>query len=408
MARFAGGMMETSSGKSVSPDTALQLSVVWACVRLISQTIATLPAMVYRGDGANNRVVAADHPLYSLLHDQPNAEMTAVEFWETMVACVLMTGNGYARKDYNGVGDVISLWPMAPDRMTVRRMPDGSLRYTFSPHYGATEEFDEDQLFHIKGWSTNGMVGLSPIAYARNSLGTAIAAEEAAGKFFANGLSASGFIQTGGVVLNKEQRDRFKATLREFQGSGNAGKTMLLEGPFTYNQLSITPDDAQLLATRQHSVEDICRWFDVDPSLIGQSSSRIASSALEQQMLRFLTLTLRPWLSRIESRVRASIVKPGDRGSVNFEFNVEGLLRADSAGRAALYAVYAQNGLATRNEIRRRENMPTMDGGDVLTVQSNLVPLDQLGQQPAGQTPDGFGHFPKPQDPVSAQQPVRQ
>jgi HK97 family phage portal protein len=139
--------------------------------------------------------------------------------------------------------------------------------------FGPTEEFDEDQLFHIKGWSTNGMVGLSPIAYARHSLGTAIAAEEAAGKFFANGLSASGFIQTGGAVLSKENRDRFKASLREFQGSSNAGKVMLLEGGFTYNQLSMTPDDAQLLATRTHSVEDICRWFDVDPSLIGQSSS---------------------------------------------------------------------------------------------------------------------------------------
>ena len=410
LARFAAGGPggDSPSGQHVSVDTALQLSAVWACVGLISQTIATLPVMVFAEDSNGQRTVATDHPLYALLHDQPNADMTAVEFWESMVACVLLWGNAFARKDLNVVGDVIALWPLSPERMEVRRLPDGSLLYTHRPWTGPLETFTEDQIFHIKGWSMSGLLGLSVIGYARSSMGTAMAADEAAGKFFANGLSMSGFVQTGGAVLTDEQRDRFKARMAELRGSGNTGKVMLLEGPFTYNPLSMSPDDAQLLSTREFSVDEICRWFRVPAWMIGHMTKSTSwGTGLEQQMIGFLTFTLRPWLARIEQRAKMSLVKPADRGRVFVEFNVEGLLRADSAGRAALYSVGVQNGIWTRNEVRRRENQPAEPGGDILTVQSNLVPLATLGQQPAAQTPDGFGMPPAPQA-TPQQPPVRQ
>lgn len=402
LSRWAAGIggRGSPSGKTVTVDTALQLAAVWACVQLISQTIATLPFMVFSQDAAGNRTVASDHPLYVLLHDQPNADMTAVEFWEAMVACVLLWGNAYARKDFNGLGDVVSLTPIPPDRMGVRRLDDGSLLYSYSSPTGL-EEFTEDQLFHIKGWSLNGMLGLSPIGYASASLGTAMAADEAAGKFFANGLNASGFVETGnGAVLKEDQRDRFEAKLRGFTGSGNAGKVMLLEGGFKYTPLSLSPNDAQLLATREFSVDEICRWFRVPAWMIGHMTKTTSwGTGLEQQNIGFLTYTLRPWLSRIEQRVKMSLIKPGDRGRVFAEFNVDGLLRGDSAARAALYAVFAQNGIAERDWIRRKENLPKYEGegGDKLTVQSNLIPLDDLGKKPADQTLGGFGHLQSPQ-----------
>lgn len=410
LSRFmaGGGAGNTPSGKAVTVDTALQLAAVWACAGLISQTIASLPATLYGQDADGSRTVAVNHPLYTLLHDQPNSDMTAVEFWESMLACVLLWGNAYARKDTNGLGDVIALTPMAPDKMSVRRLPDGTLLYTYTPYNARAEDFPEDQIFHIKGWSLNGLLGLSPIGYARSSMGTAMAADEAAGKFFANGLSLSGFVETGGTVLTQAQRDQFKAELATIRGSGNSGKTMLLEGPFKYNPLSMSPDDAQLLASREFSVDEICRWFRVPAWMIGHMAKSTSwGTGLEQQMIGFLTFTLRPWLTRIEQRVKMQLVKPGDRGKIFMEFNVEGLLRADSAGRAALYAVEAQNGLATRDELRRRENRPKVAGGDRPTVQSNLVFLDDLGKQPAAQTPDGFGH-PAPPQATNTQPPVRQ
>lgn len=388
LARFTDGGRDTSSGKNVTVDTALNLSSVWACVRLISQTIATLPLVIYRQDDQGRTQVARDHPLYFLLHDQPNADMTSVEFWEAMVSCVLLMGNAYAKKDVNGLGEIVSLIPLPPERMTVRRNQDGSLLYLFAPwnNVGKPEELTEDQVFHIKGWSLNGMLGLSPISYARQTFGIAMAADEAAGKFFANGLNLSGFLSTGGEVLTDAQRERFRARLNELRGSSNAGKTMLLEGPFTYNSLSLSPDDAQLLSSREFSIEEICRWFQCPPHMIGHTAKSTSwGTGLEQQMMGFLTFTLNTWLNRIEKRISHSLIAPKERGIVWPKFNVEGLLRADSAGRAALYASAVQNGYKTRNEVRDLEDDPHMEGGDLLTVQSNMQRLDLVGVLPPTQ-----------------------
>lgn len=393
----------TPSGKHVTADNALTLAAVWSCVGLISQTIATLPLMVFSKDSNGDRVAVPDHPLHSLIHDQPNADMTAVEFWEAIVAQALLWGNGYALKTVNGVGDVISLTLLLAERMTIRRMEDGSRRYYYVPwHGGRTEEYTEDQMLHIKGWSMDGLVGMSVISYARFSFGNAMSADEAAGKFFANGLNLSGFVETGGAALTAAQRQVFRESLDNLKGSGNTGKTMLLEGSFKYNPLSLSPADAQMLATREYGVDEVCRWFRVPAWMIGHMAKSTSwGTGLEQQMIGFLTFTLRPWLTRIEQRILMQLVKPKDRSRIFAEFNVEGLLRSDSAARASLYSTFAQNGIQTRNEIRRRENLPRVDvpAADEITYQSNLIMGSQADKLPTTQTPAGFGQPTPPRAP---------
>jgi HK97 family phage portal protein len=367
------------SGKVVTVDTALQLDTVWACVRLIAQTIATLPLPLYRQKGTGSSV-ARDHPLYEILHDQPNIEMTATEFWEAMVACVLLWGNAYAQIDRGFNGRVVALTPMRPDRVLIRRTADGELEYIYS-WMSTSRTLKEDEVFHIKGFSLDGLFGLSPIALARHSLGSAMAAEEASGSIFKNGMRPSGYMKSPGTAyLTKDQRDQAKRIIAEFKGSENTGGVPLLEAGWSFEQLTIPPDDAQLLQTRAFNVEVIARWFDVPPIMIGHMEKSTAwGTGIEQMMLGFLAFSLRPHMKRIEQAIRRKLIAPGERSEYYAEFNAEGLLRTDSEGRAKLYASLAQNGLRTRNELRALDNMAPHDDGDDLTVQSNLLPIGLLG-----------------------------
>lgn len=376
--RLVGG--DSHAGHKVSPRTALQLATVWACVRLISETIATLPLVVYqRNPGDDGRSVARNHSLYAILHDSPNANMTAVEFWEAVVAQLCLWGNSYSLKSFSA-GKLIALDPLRPDLMVVKLQRDGSLKFCYSDPKGYVE-YGEDEIFHVKGFSFDGMIGLSPIAHARNCLGSAMAADEASGKVFRNGMRAGGALTMQGV-LTKEQRDQVRTSMAEqLAGTANTGKLMVLEGGATYSPLSINPDDAQMLETRAFNIEEICRWFRVPPFMVGHSEKSTSwGTGLEQQMIGFLTFALRPYLARIEQGIKKSLLPANERGRVFAEFSLEGLMRADSAGRAALYASAAQNGWMTRNEIRALENRPPVAGGDELTVQSNLIPLTLLGK----------------------------
>lgn len=375
------GSSESDAGPAVSPRTALQLATVWACVRLISETIATLPLLVYQRNSADDgRSVARNHPLYAILHDSPNANMTAVEFWEAVVAQLCLWGNAYCLKSFAPGGRLIALDPLRPDLMVVRLMRDGSLKFCYSDPKGYVE-YSEDQIFHVKGFGVDGLIGLSPIAYARNSLGSARAADEASGKVFKNGMRAGGAL-TMANILNPDQRKQIRESMAEqLAGAANTGKLMVLEGGSTYTPLSMNPDDAQMLQTRSFNIEEICRWFRVPPFMVGHSEKSTSwGTGLEQQMIGFLTFALRPYLTRIEQGIRKSLLPPAERGRVFAEYSLEGLMRADSAARAAFYASAAQNGWLTRNEIRSLENRPPLAGGDELTVQSNLVPLSLLGK----------------------------
>jgi HK97 family phage portal protein len=373
------GGTDSYSGKVVNVQTAMQLAAVWACVRLISETIATLPLQVYERDAKGGRTVARDHWLHTILHDQPNANMTAVEFWEALAAQLCLWGNAYCFKTYAGT-KIISLDPLKPNLMQVKTDLNGDLIYLYTTSKGV-KTYTEAEIWHIKGFGIDGLIGLSPVSYARNSLGSSISADEASGKVFSNGMRTGGALKMG-QILKPDQRKEIRESLApELAGTSNSGKLMVLEGGMEYQPLAMNPDDAQMLQTRAFHVEEICRWFRVPPFMVGHSEKSTSwGTGLEQQMIGFLTFALRPYLSRIEQGIKKSLLLPAERTRFHAEFSLEGLMRADSAGRAALYASAAQNGWMTRNEIRELENWPAVDGGNELTVQSNLVPLSLLGK----------------------------
>jgi HK97 family phage portal protein len=373
---------QTHSGERVSVETVLQLDAVFACIRLVAQTISTLPVMLYeRGSGAGQAIVATEHPLYRVIHDRPNADMTAVDFWTAMVANKLARGNAYAaitkRRTDNSV---ISLDPLPSDRVRIDRQRDGSRTYTYV-FEGLTTVYQEEDILHLKGFSLDGYSGISAIAAGRQSLGTALSAERVAGTMFKNGMKPSGYLKIP-QFLSAPQRQQTREYLQGFTGGENAGKIPMFEGGWEFAPLSIAPDDAQFLETRSFNVETICRWFGVPPSLIGHTEkSTTWGTGLEQINLGFLTYTLRAHLKEIEQALSMKCLTPGDQTRFYAEFNVEGLLRADSKGRAEYYRTMGQSGFMTPNEIRALENLPPKPGGDNLLVQGAMMPLDVLVQQ---------------------------
>lgn len=374
------------TGRSVTVNSALQLAAVWSCVRLISETIATLPLGLYRREGRGRRVPADDNPLYVILHDQPNFDMTAAEFWECMVACLLLWGNAYALKEYTTGGKLLAVTPLRPERMRPFRNKAGTIVYRYDDPETPERHRDyrEDEILHLKGFGTNGIEGLSPIAYARHSFGNAMAIEESVTSTFRNMVRPSGVLTTD-QVLKQSTVDQYGDKLADkFAGTMASGKVIVLQGGFKYQPVAMNPEDAQMLQSRAFAVEEICRWFRVPPWMIGHTEKVTSwGTGIEQQMIAFLTFALKPYLVRIEQAVRKSLISPLDQRILYAEFNLEGLLRADSTGRAQLYSQMAQNGIYTRNEIRARENLPPLPGGDALTVQVNLVPIDMLGKIPA-------------------------
>jgi len=359
----------------------LALAAAWACVRLKSRVVGSLPMTVYSKQEGNGRQEESDHWLYGLLHDSPNAEQTPYEFWAGMVGCLDLWGNGYAEKSLGALGRTTALTPIAPDAMRVRRDSDGARIYSFSDR-GRREELPEDKIFHLRGLTLGGDIGLSAVAAGCQSLSGALSAERTAANLVGRGLQISGFMETGQTKLLPEQRKDLVDIFDAFTGSDHAGKIMPLEKDFKFQPLRMNPAEAQLLETRGRNVEEICRWFDTPPILIGHASQgqTMWGSGVEQIFLGWLTTGLNPLFVSIEQAARKQLLPPEERSRFKPEFNREGLLAADSAARAALYSALGQNGVMTRNEMRAKENLPSQPGGDVLTVQSNLVPLDQLGK----------------------------
>ncbi|WP_062206777.1 phage portal protein [Aureimonas sp. AU12] len=384
--RVLGGGGESDAGETVTVDVALQLATAWACVRLISETVATLPFMLYRDERDGSRTVAKDDPLYGILHDQPNADQTAVEFWEGVVFCILTWGNAYAEKVFIG-SRLVALLPLRADWMRVGRDESGARVYRYGDPKGR-RELTEDEVMHVRGFGNGGDVGLSPILYGRQTLGAARAADKAAAKMFANGVRPSGVLEMSQILKPDQRKDIRENVIAPFAGAMNAGGVFLAEGGMKFSPVTFTPEDAQMLETRAFHVEEICRWFNVPPILIGHSSSgqTMWGSGVEQIMLGWLVLGLRSILKRIESAAKRSLITPDRRAGLHPEFNIEGLLRADSKTRAELISTYVQNGIWSRNEVRQRENMPPYAGGEIYTAQTNLSPVDRLGTQVAVKT----------------------
>jgi HK97 family phage portal protein len=372
------GGVGTFLGKRVSVDHALQLSTVWACVRLISETMATLPLGFYRRNADGSRTMASDHPLYEVLHNQPNANQTAVVLWEVSVASLLLWGNLYIEVRRDIVGVVRALDFLHPARVSVRRRPDGAIEYSYRDYSanGEPRVIPEQNLMHIPAFSTDGILGISPILYGANVFGTAIETDRTSAETFRDSMRSPGII-TMDAVLKPGQRDEIRAHVKKVTEDGDL---MVLEKGAGFQKLGFDPVTAELLASRQYNTEEISRWFRVDPAMIGHGGKDSNwGTGLEQKMLWFLTFTLRHWCVRIEQAVRKNLLTPVERKTFFAEYNMDALLRSDSAGRAAFFTSMTNNGILTRDEVRALDNWPPMGGNaGVLTVQSAMINIDDM------------------------------
>ncbi|WP_109392618.1 phage portal protein [Pseudomonas aeruginosa] len=375
----------SASGKNVTVDKALQLSTVWACVRLLSESVSTLPLKLYRRLPDGSREQAKDHPLFRLLCRTPNAEMTPQRFMLMVVASICLRGNAFVEKKMIGTR-VVALVPLLPQYMRVKREDSGRLKYTYTEN-GVERVIPEKNLMHIRGFGLDGVCGMLPVTMGREIFGSAMSAEEAAAKVFAQGMQASGIL-SGDTTLTPKQREDLRASLTAFMGSQNAGKIMVAEAGLKYQGITMNPEAAQMLESRSFNVEEMCRWFRVPPFMVGHMDKQSSwASSVEAQNLHFLTNSLRPLLVNIEQEITRCLIGEADADEFFAEFAVEGLLRADSTARAAWYNTALQNGWMSRNEVRRLENLPPIEGGGVFTVQSALVPLEQLGATAGGVSP---------------------
>ncbi|HBN8183976.1 TPA: phage portal protein [Pseudomonas aeruginosa] len=375
----------SASGKNVTVDKALQLSTVWACVRLLSESVSTLPLKLYRRLPDGSREQAKDHPLFRLLCRTPNAEMTPQRFMLMVVASICLRGNAFVEKKMIGTR-VVALVPLLPQYMRVKREDSGRLKYTYTEN-GVERVIPEKNLMHIRGFGLDGVCGMLPVTMGREIFGSAMSAEEAAAKVFAQGMQASGIL-SGDTTLTPKQREDLRASLTAFMGSQNAGKIMVAEAGLKYQGITMNPEAAQMLESRSFNVEEMCRWFRVPPFMVGHMDKQSSwASSVEAQNLHFLTNSLRPLLVNIEQEITRCLIGEADADEFFAEFAVEGLLRADSTARAAWYNTALQNGWMSRNEVRRLENLPPIEGGNVFTVQSALVPLEQLGATAGGVSP---------------------
>lgn len=367
------------AGKPVTMSTALQLSTVYACIQRTAQVIAALPLDVY-AKGASGRV-REDGPLAELITSSPNADQTALEFWEGMVAWLCATGNAYAEIDWVN-GRPVSLSPMGSNQVRPFRTASGDLAYEVAdrpPNRRVTiRVVARENMLHLRGWGFGGDEGLSPIRFGVNSMSAAIAADEASGKVFASGLSAQGALTTD-MSLTADQKRDLRTIMESYTGSERAGKIMVLERGLKYSQLSINPEDAQMLETRRYSVEEICRWFGVPPIVIGHSADgqTMWGSGVEAIMLSWLQLGVNPILKRVEQRIRKQLIPARDRSRLYAEFNREAMLQMDSASKSAFLREMAGSGTMTANERRAKLNMPRVDdpAADVLWVQGAMVPM---------------------------------
>lgn len=374
--RPEGWADNVNAGVPVTEMGILGLSAAWACVNLLAGTIASLPIMVYRTDAAGNRVPARDHPLYRVLHDSPNYDQTSLDFWEGGQAALELRGNMHARIERFGER-IIALHPFFNPSIT--RQSNGALRYRWTEN-GKSWDEPQENVFHVRGFGGSPLGGLSTLSYGRQVFGLSLAVNNAAQVTFANGVRPSLiFSAPADKTLGEAVRGPLEKALQDkHAGAMNAGRPMLLEGGITPHQISLSPEDAQMLESRSFSVEEICRFFEVPPHMIGHTEKSTSwGTGLEEQTLRFQKFTLRRRLKRIEQAIAKQLLTPADRvAGIVVEFNLEGLLRADSKGRSEFYQKMTQIGAMTINEVRALENLPPVPGGDVPRMQSQNIPIN--------------------------------
>ncbi len=375
----------STSGKIVTERTSMQMTAVYACVRILSEAVAGLPLHMYeyKDDGKEK---AIKNPLYFLLHDEPNPEMTSFIFRETLMTHLLLWGNAYAQIIRNGKNEVVALYPLMPNKMSVERDDKGEIYYVYNRYQDEAKTGDlgtvilkKEDVLHIPGLGFDGLVGYSPIAMAKNAIGLAIATEEYGSKFFANGAAPSGVLEHPGTI--KDPTKVREAWLSQFGGSSNSGKVAVLEEGMKYTPISISPEQAQFLETRKFQINEIARIFRVPPHMIGDLE-KSSFSNIEQQSLEFVKYTLEPWIIRWEQALSRALLSSDEKKKYFFKFNVDGLLRGDYQSRMNGYAIARQNGWMSANDIRELENLdkiPVEEGGDLYLVNGNMLPLNMAG-----------------------------
>ena len=365
---------------SVGVDAALQISTVWACASLLCRTISTLPLMVYRNNNGR-RELYRDSKLWGLFHESPNARMTPCEFWTAMILNFLFRGNAYARIDRSANGEAYSLWPMPADQVEMEVLEDGQAVYYYKVGNDLAV-LSEDNVLHIKEIG-NGVTGLSRLDYMKATTSEVKNAQTSANKLFANGGKPTGVLMVDNI-LSPEQRAKIRENFAEM-ATGSASRLYVLEADMKYQQINMSPEDLQLLETRNYGVEEICRWFGVPSVLANQNNVTSWGSGISEIVSGFYKLTIRPALVNIEQAARKRVMTSRQRVDQTVEFSFDALLRADLKDRADIYSKLVQNGIKTRNECRQLENDPPIDGGDELTAQTNLAPLNMLGKiKPGG------------------------
>ena len=369
----------TTSGKAVNERTAMQTSAVYACVRILSESIAGLPLHVYRYQSDGGKKRNANHPLYRLLHDEANREMTSFVFRETLMAHLLLWGNAYAQVIRDGRGYPVALYPLLPDRMAVDRDKSGQLVYTYQSDKGQVK-LRKENILHIPGLGFDGLIGYSPIAMAKNAVGLALATEDYGATFFANGANPGGVLEHPGVI-KPEQAERLRESWQSQFGGANTHKVAVLEEGLKFHQMSIPPEQAQFLETRKFQINEIARIFRVPPHMVGDLE-KSSFSNIEQQSLEFVKYTLDPWVVRWEQSLQQTLILPSEKSSVFIKFNLDGLLRGDYQSRMQGYSVGIQNGFYSVNDVRGLEDLNLLtdaEGGNVHVLNGNMVKLADVG-----------------------------
>lgn len=376
----------TTSGKPVNERTAMQTTAVYSCVRILAETVASLPLHIYHYTNAGKEQVT-DHPLYHILHDEPNAEMTSFIFRETLMSHLLIWGNAYAQIIRDGAGRVMGLYPLLPNKMEVVRTESGGLMYYYSRNSEENPNFNEmgrialrpEDVLHIPGLGFDGLVGYSPIAMAKNAVGMTLACEEYGASFFANGANPGGVLEHPGILKDpKKVRDSWNEVYR---GTNNAHKVAVLEEGMKYQQIGIPPEEAQFLETRKFQLNEIARMYRVPPHMIGDLD-KSSFSNIEKQSLEFVKYTLDPWVIRWEQSLQKALLLPQEKKEYFIKLNVDGLLRGDYQSRMTGYATARQNGWMSANDIRELEDLnpiPEEEGGNLYLINGNMTKLKDAG-----------------------------
>ncbi len=385
--------VRSSAGVRVSADAALRLSAVYRAVHLLAETMASLPFCLYRQrDDKGRRERITDHWLYRLLAKKPNRWQNAFEWREMMQGHLALRGNGYNRIIANGGGEITELMPIHPDGVKIELLDSGNYRYQIKARDGSWDPVARGEIFHLRGLSSNGFLGLSPIECARESIGEGLAQQEFSARFFANDARPlGGWIEMPGKFKDQAAKEVWKESWQKAQAAENRGKTAVLEGGMKYHEVGMSNKDSQFTDARAAKIPDIARWFGVPPHLIGDLS-RSTNNNIEQQSIEFVIYTMASWAERWEAAIEDQLIF--DDEDLEVEFLFSNLLRGDHAARVAYNNGGITGGWLSRNEARIRENLDPLDGLD--------EPLQPLNMTPAGTPPKKplpGNAAPEPDDP---------